>query len=304
MTKPRTSLTLLGAGLLLAGCRSAAEAPDAAPLPAEPLPALTVREASFPVEQPAAKPVAIPMDVEGAYDSTIGYMLDRYDANHDGQLTLEEYGRGESAFERLDRDDDGLLTTADWVRPSRDGRGGSSRMDRMRSMFPYIMIAKYFQADDDPSTLYIEELKDAADAYDTDDDGIVSVEEFTCAYEGQEQDPPGVGMMASMMGRGSEGPWEVIIGGADADEDGTLAIAELAAYFESNDRDSDGLWTFEARTLQRSREGQRNSPTDSAASEGTVAPDFTLSSPDGSETVTLSSFAGKKPVAMIFGSYT
>ena len=38
--------------------------------------------------------------------------------------------------------------------------------------------------------------------------------------------------------------------------------------------------------------------------EGVLAPDFTLSSPDGRETFTLSSFAGEKPVALIFGSYT
>jgi len=38
--------------------------------------------------------------------------------------------------------------------------------------------------------------------------------------------------------------------------------------------------------------------------EGALAPDFTLSSPDGLDTVTLSSFAGSQPVALIFGSYT
>ena len=34
------------------------------------------------------------------------------------------------------------------------------------------------------------------------------------------------------------------------------------------------------------------------------APDFTLKSPDGKTTITLSSFQGKKPVALIFGSFT
>ena len=34
------------------------------------------------------------------------------------------------------------------------------------------------------------------------------------------------------------------------------------------------------------------------------APDFTLKSPDGKTTITLSSFKGKKPVALIFGSFT
>ena len=34
------------------------------------------------------------------------------------------------------------------------------------------------------------------------------------------------------------------------------------------------------------------------------APDFTLKSPDGETTITLSAFKGKKPVALIFGSFT
>lgn len=34
------------------------------------------------------------------------------------------------------------------------------------------------------------------------------------------------------------------------------------------------------------------------------APDFTLKSPDGKTTITLSEFRGKKPVALIFGSFT
>jgi hypothetical protein len=35
-----------------------------------------------------------------------------------------------------------------------------------------------------------------------------------------------------------------------------------------------------------------------------LAPDFTLKSPDGKTTITLSEFRGKKPVALIFGSFT
>jgi hypothetical protein len=35
-----------------------------------------------------------------------------------------------------------------------------------------------------------------------------------------------------------------------------------------------------------------------------IAPDFTLKSPDGKTTITLSDFKGKKPVALIFGSFT
>ena len=37
---------------------------------------------------------------------------------------------------------------------------------------------------------------------------------------------------------------------------------------------------------------------------GDVAPDFELKTLDGKQTVKLSSFRGKRPVALIFGSYT
>lgn len=37
---------------------------------------------------------------------------------------------------------------------------------------------------------------------------------------------------------------------------------------------------------------------------GDLAPDFTLSDISGTESITLSDFRGKKPVALIFGSYT
>jgi hypothetical protein len=38
--------------------------------------------------------------------------------------------------------------------------------------------------------------------------------------------------------------------------------------------------------------------------EGDAAPDFTLQELHGKKRVTLSSFKGKRPVALIFGSYT
>jgi peroxiredoxin len=37
---------------------------------------------------------------------------------------------------------------------------------------------------------------------------------------------------------------------------------------------------------------------------GDLAPDFTLTDASGTQTVTLSDFRGKKPVALVFGSFT
>ena len=41
-----------------------------------------------------------------------------------------------------------------------------------------------------------------------------------------------------------------------------------------------------------------------APQAGDMAPDFTLQTIAGTETLTLSDFRGQKPVALIFGSYT
>ena len=41
-----------------------------------------------------------------------------------------------------------------------------------------------------------------------------------------------------------------------------------------------------------------------APKAGDLAPDFTLSDIEGTKSETLSSFRGKKPVALVFGSFT
>jgi cytochrome oxidase Cu insertion factor (SCO1/SenC/PrrC family) len=55
---------------------------------------------------------------------------------------------------------------------------------------------------------------------------------------------------------------------------------------------------------QRQRNADRPNRTPDKLAEGDAAPDFTLKSLDGKTTTKLSSFRGKKPVALVFGSYT
>jgi hypothetical protein len=45
-------------------------------------------------------------------------------------------------------------------------------------------------------------------------------------------------------------------------------------------------------------------PREGGLKVGDAAPDFTLKSPDDKKKVTLSEFSGKKPVVLVFGSYT
>jgi len=64
----------------------------------------------------------------------------------------------------------------------------------------------------------------------------------------------------------------------------------------------------ERRRSRRQRDGQRRGPRGDRPADklqqGNPAPDFNLKSVDGKRKVRLSSFQGKKPVALIFGSYT
>ena len=56
-------------------------------------------------------------------------------------------------------------------------------------------------------------------------------------------------------------------------------------------------------TRDRPQRG-RDLRTPDRLKEGDVAPDFALKSMDGKKTVRLADFEDKKPVALVFGSYT
>jgi peroxiredoxin len=57
------------------------------------------------------------------------------------------------------------------------------------------------------------------------------------------------------------------------------------------------------RIRQEFREEQRAQEA-LAPKVGEAAPDFTLYDPSGEQAVTLSELVGKKPVALVFGSFT
>lgn len=65
-----------------------------------------------------------------------------------------------------------------------------------------------------------------------------------------------------------------------------------------------------APLLAQRRDGEVNTPPARGERKpdtlkvGDLAPDFTLPDPAGKNAITLSSFRGKKPVVLIFGSYT
>jgi peroxiredoxin len=55
---------------------------------------------------------------------------------------------------------------------------------------------------------------------------------------------------------------------------------------------------------RRSKVSAQKTLDNQAPKAGDLAPDFTLTDSRGTESVTLSAFRGKKPVALVFGSFT
>ena len=63
--------------------------------------------------------------------------------------------------------------------------------------------------------------------------------------------------------------------------------------------DAKFILDFRARAMKQQRKLNAQAPK-----AGDLAPDFTLYDISGTESVMLSDFRGKKPVALVFGSYT
>jgi hypothetical protein len=51
------------------------------------------------------------------------FFAERHDKNRDGKVGKDEYGRGDAKFAQLDRDEDGVLTSADFGSAPRRPRG-------------------------------------------------------------------------------------------------------------------------------------------------------------------------------------
>lgn len=113
----------------------------------------------------------------------------------------------------------------------------------------------------------------------------------------------------------------------DADRDGILSPAELSSYFAGVaaedgtidlDRFSEALYaddapaSFERREMPRELRADRLTGIlkgdvgsfNEGPELGELAPDFTLRTQDGTQEVTLSSYRGKTPVVLTFGSFT
>ena len=184
---------------------------------------------------------------------------------------------------------DGVITAEDFERAGRRVRGISvSEGKRLRGVH---LVAWYLQADDDRSTVGRTEVREALAAYDRNADGRIGRSEFEASYARRAtfgRRP--AGRWAGLLEVETTDPWERLILVVDGNDDGFMTTAELDAFYLRNESE----WAFD--------------PDDTFAPVrslvGHVAPDFTLPRSDRDERVTLSDFAGDRPVALIFGSYT
>lgn len=230
-------------------------------------------------------PAAAPAD-GGAGSETWAFLVDSYDSDGDGRITAEEHGRTPRSFQRLDRDKDGFVTAADFERRPRAGR----RKAENRAVQ---LIGRYLQLDEDSGRLGAEELGTAFARQDTDTDGLLSEEEFRCGQLGAgtwaaERNPEVARLLEDV------DPWEGLLTALDADGDDAVSREELLGFHLRRGGGQPWVWdipTEDDLVAQRPLVGQ-------------PAPDFTLTPLEGGVPVTLSSFEGDQPVALIFGSYT
>lgn len=210
-----------------------------------------------------------------------------YDADENGSITAAEYGRGEKAFRNLDRNRDGVITAADFERERGRERGrgrgraaGRGGADPDAALPRFVeRFATFIDRDGEPG-IGAADWQRMIRAMAPADDGTIARGNLT----GFLGDAAG-GRMARMATRrlGRD---------LDLDDSGGVDTGDLAAIFRRLDADENGR-------LDRA-DGLKLPP-----GVGELAPDFTLPlAGDRSEQVTLSSFRGKKPVALVFGSYT
>ncbi len=255
------------AGLALAGCQSGSD-------------------------QATLGQVSAPMELDDSVDSLWVYLAQKYDVDGDGRITVHEYQREGGHFDRLDRNDDGVVTAADFE------RGPGRREGMMRGMRAQRLVAVYFQIDE-PGSLALDELEQAVAAYDDNGDGLIGEAEFAAHAEDRKVEVPGGDSRMMRRAMRDVEPWAVLVVAIDTDEDGQIASAEFVAFFKARD-DGDLVWSLD----RSGRRGAASSRPMSGPPAGEQAPDFALRPANGGPTVTLSSFRESLPVALIFGSYT
>ncbi len=194
-----------------------------------------------------------------------------HDKDKDGRITAEEFSRGKKQFANHDRDGDGVITAQDFPADrfwNGFGPGIARRADR-----------------DGDRVVTKKEWEQFVSRLDANGDGEIAGAEFR-----------------KMAGPIVAGKPKILALSFDQDGDGKIEVTDFESLFVDLDRNNNGkLDTAELR-------GNKSLVTRSKSDlpkVGQVAPDFDLPRcDDPKKSVRLWSFAGSRPVALIFGSYT
>jgi hypothetical protein len=182
------------------------------------------------------------------------WLAARFDANHDGTITRQEFFGPQELFDRLDRNHDGVLTPSDFDWSQRSSFAMQSAPSRY-------WFAAY---DQDSNGRITREEWDALFARAAGSKGYLTADDLREAFpvapppRRLDQPPPPP--------QANQGPAMFTLFKG-------LLSGELGSAFEG------------PAINQR-------------------APDFELKTQDGSRAIRLSSFRGKKPVVLVFGSFT
>jgi len=201
------------------------------------------------------------------------------DADGDGTISKEEINGAVKALKMLDKDGNGKLT-ANELRPQFGGvprRGGFG--ERTGGRFGAGQLVERMMESDSNGDKKIskseapDRLKERFDRVDSNSDGFVDEAELKAMTErfGGQRRPNRPGdRRPSRPGNGEDRP---------------------------SRPNADNSAPRERAASGRRREGE-------ITTEGKPAPDFKLKTVDGKHEAQLASFKGKKPVALLFGSYT
>lgn len=138
----------------------------------------------------------------------------RFDENQDGQVTRDEFERGEDRFAKLDRNADGVLTEDDF-------QGGIGRHGGM--------LARLADGDRN-GEVTPDEWQEFLAAIDPDGDGVISDEERVAFFDSRRPAD------APTRGHDRKPPMG---GGLDWDEDGVLETDDLNKLFAELDTNGD-----------------------------------------------------------------
>ncbi|MCP4656380.1 MAG: hypothetical protein GY856_13285 [bacterium] len=156
----------------------------------------------------------------------------RFDENQDGQVTRDEFERGQDRFAQLDRNADGVLTEDDF-------QGGAGRHGGM--------IARLADADRNREVTP-DEWQELIAAIDPDGDGVITDEELAAFFESRrpaDAPPPAHDRKPPMGGR------------LDRNEDGVLGTDDLNEIFA--ELDTNGDQTLQSDELPPPGRGHRGS---------------------------------------------